>query len=225
MVEGITEWMRERLLTLSYADLVGGLVVPLKTKKSDVEKTVPAYKRLHLRDECDEGDYVYMIPNDKKKSVIFVEHVSDRIVDVPTERWQDVEYMLNVVCWYNFHATDRDVINSLPYQAEMVSLFNKRAQNITYTSPTTGRVNRYYGVVVEPVNGVRREQVWSRYTLPELKSQYGMYPYDYFAIQFRVSCREVVDCFPNIEEKTTGCVAFKPEEYVPPEEPEEPIEE
>lgn len=211
MVEGITEYMREKLLTLSYADLVGGLVVPLKTKKGDVEKTVPAYKRLHLRDECDEGDYVYMIPNDKKKSVMFIEHESTRFTEW-TERFAEAESLFNIVCWYSYHATNKNHINALPYQIEIMKAFDMNAQNITYENPITASTTTFYGVRFEPVMGLRREQVWAKYTLPELKSQYGMYPYDYFAFQFRVTYRFLPACVPDcVGDNSTECVTYKPE--------------
>lgn len=210
MIEVIGEYVRESFLdNLSFADLVGGIAMPFKKAVGkNVEKVVPVWRQVGQQADCDSDDYIYLIPDAKRKSVVFLELESNNFVEF-SNRYAEAKSIVNVICWINYHATSMHLYSPVPYQAEIMRVMSRIPNTITYTYPVSLEQSVVSAIRVVPLGDIIRSNIWNKYTLDEIKTQYGMYPYDYFGVKYEITYRFNANCYLDIIKKETDCVNHK----------------
>lgn len=210
MIESVIEYIRDRFQQeLSFADLVGGLVIPLRKKIGKAEKVIPAWKQVARQQGCNTDDYIYLIPDKGRKSVIFFRLAGHTFTQF-NDRYAEATATVNLVCWINYHATSMHTYTNVPYQVEIIRLMNSTPRSISFVYPASNDTVVVSGVLVELAGETLRNDVWSGYDLDEVRTQYGMYPYDYFGLKFVITYRFNAGCYLDIVKKETECYGYTP---------------
>lgn len=178
--------------TLSFTDKWSGLVKPLRKKIKDKESVFPV--SISNTAECSQSDYTALIPDSTKKSVIYIEKTGDVQLQHLSINRQMFNATLRVVCWYNLDKiTGGDYISEDIIVQEVYKNIPKRIDNLDNVKQ----------IHIEPTNIIYGSDVFSAYTYDEVKTQYGLHPYGYFAIDIDV-WGVVLTCQPDIN-PITGC--------------------
>jgi len=179
---------------LSWADLCVGLVRDINSKSTSGEDVViPVYFNRGW-DACDMSDYLPVVPDDSKASIIYMEIDNEpNVVEVDARGGVTFETDLNVVVWYNANKIDYDIVESDLLLSEVIGFIPKRINGITS-----------YGNVVEVTGAkVRDKAIFNRYSYND-EQQYLMYPYDFFVINITVTYTIPRGCATSVN-NTTSC--------------------
>lgn len=179
--------LKTYIVTLPWADKVGGLVQTVnvldKSGEKGVEKSYPVSCDV-TSDACVKGIYQALTPDSKKKSIMYFEDRGG--VTFKRQEGDRLHYtaQLRLIGWLNLKQLECDTCGteggcgvSGDYVLDVIQLFPYRPID----------VGGFYGVMIHPPVQVERSvSIFSRYTYNETATQYLMYPYDYFALDFDV---------------------------------------
>ena len=182
--------------TLSFSDKWAGLTKPLRKKVRDRDTVFPV--AINTISSCSQSDYTALTPDNTKKSVLYIENTGDVALDISTlsQGKELVTTTLRVVCWYNL-----DMITQGAYISEDY-IVNEVYKNIPKTLPDS-MFDNVKSVHISPLRVVYGSDIFSQYTYDEIKTQYGLHPYGYFAIDIEV-WYVILTCLDDIN-PLTGC--------------------
>ena len=193
----IAEILNAYLLALPFADRVAGTVRPVTlvtgSEEKPVKKTIPVACNVSQPD-CISGKYTDLIPNSKYKSIMYWE---DNGVKLNTENiTRDFNFTasLRLVCWVNLKKvgkTDCDV------SALAIT-------NILNAIPTGYFNSGIYTRIRATMTGeiIKSSAIFSKYTYDEATTQYLMYPFDYFALDYNIIFTIPKGCIIDWENET-----------------------
>jgi len=185
----IANILKSYLEDLSWADKVAGLTqvanIRLKEGENITDKSFPISCNVTIEDCEKKGKYDELAPNSKKKSVMFFEDRGGVKLDhyEGTRIWYRAS--LRLIVWLNLRkiegaACDADVSEcgvSGDYVLDVI-------KHIPYNAFDSGG---FYGISIEPPEQVERSvDIFGRYTFNEPQTQYLMWPYDYFALDYDI---------------------------------------
>jgi hypothetical protein len=183
----IADIIKGQIEGLTWIDKIAGLVqtanVRITSGETATEKSYPISCNI-TADACMKGGYQDLCPNSKKKSIVYFE---DRGLTFDRQEGNHLYYVssLRLVCWLNLQliqeeACKKDVTGcgtSGDYVLEVIKKFDYKPFN-------SGGL---YGIMIHPPSQVERSvDIFSKYTYSEVSTQFLMFPYDYFSLDFSV---------------------------------------
>jgi len=183
----IAEILKDEISSLAWIEKIAGLVKPVTYKdKSGEEKTMPVYTS--DTDLCHISHYEDFCPDSKKKSIVYFE---DQGMDVLNAgcNYIDIETNLRIVCWCNLKLINPEYSDAILLKLDII-------KNITQNPANNDWVTKI-DVQFEGEE-TKSPDIFSDYTYDEQK-QFLMYPYDYFALNYKVRYSVPVnECFDDI---------------------------
>lgn len=193
MIRTIVKQIVPYISALNFADLTAGVVtVATKNQMSEngtVNKIFPIYE--NTPDECNGGDYLVLIPDEKYRTIIYFEELSNTIT-TQTNHEIKISSDIRLIGWFNLKkigaSVTSDVLLRLIAQAipETLADFSD-IENIRVT--LTGIPNK-------------APALFSQYTYNEAERQYLLFPFDYGALNYTVTysinkCVDDITITPN----------------------------
>lgn len=189
----IANIIKDYLVTLPFADKVGGLVKTISLTQSDGErsfkKTFPVDFGTSQKD-CTSGRYMDLIPNSKYKSIMYFEDGGVRPLGQEFSGF-GFESSLKLVCWLNQKKLGKNAssISALAITTILKTLPTKPINSTPYTRIKIEVTSQ------DPKNA----NTFSKYSYDESVIQYLMYPYDYFALNITTQFVIPPSCIPSWE--------------------------
>lgn len=183
---------------VNFFDKWAGLVRPMRKKVQNVDKTFPV--AINTPSNCSQSDYVSLVPDSSKKSIVYIEMVNAPVVDVQRHHSKQMSATLRLVVWYNL-----DLITAGQYVSEDILV--DQVMDFMPNMLSNTLVNGAQSIHIQPNTIIYGTEIVSQYTYEEIKSQFGTHPYGIFAIDLDVWWI-AVHCQPSIGVET-GCVTGK----------------
>ncbi len=161
---------------VSFVDKWAGLVRPLRKKVQTADKVFPV--AINTPTNCDLSDYMALVPDRDKKSIVYVEMITQPTIDTD-KSYKFMSAQLRLVVWYNL-----DLITSGSYISEDV-LADQILDWIPRRLPDASfiGVKQVHFLITGLVYGT---DIVSQYTYNEIKTQFATHPYGIFGVNLDV---------------------------------------
>ena len=181
--------------TLDWTDKISGLVqtanVTEKSGDNKITKSYPIACDL-TEDSCVKGHYQDLIPDSKKRSVVYFED-KGCVFDKQVRNRLYYKSSLRLVCWLNLKLLEEDPCGtddhctvSGCYVMDVIKIL----PHIAFSS------GGFYGMFINSISQAERSvDIFSKYTYHEESTQYLLYPYDFFALDIEITF--AVPCLLN----------------------------
>ena len=181
MIAEVADILKSYIDDLDWVDKIGGLVHPVT--KGD--KTFPVC--------LSSGDYDDLVPNSKKRSVVYFEESGGSSVSEMSSRRMRIEIPLRLVCWYNLKRLNENVSsNNL-----MIDIMN--------TLPRTFKANgNVLAASIEIEDMGTGNDIFSDYSYNEQR-QFLMYPFGAFYMDIIVNAWVGIGCADNVNINDSIC--------------------
>lgn len=187
--------------TLPFAGKIGGLVKPVtfvvQGDKGPVKKTIPVDCGV-THANCLKGRYTDLMPDSKYKSVSYFEDGGIRKLE-DNVRDFTFESTLKWIWWINLQKAGKTGCSNTALA--MATILN--------TLPTRTINSGIYSRILITAEGedAKNPQIFSKYTYDEEKTQFLMYPYDYFALNISVKFSISKSCITDwVNSQEIACV-------------------
>ena len=188
----VAEAIKSKLVGLSFADKIVGMVQTVSVNKTNSEGLVynerypVSCNRTYT--ECERSGFSELIPNSTYKSILYFEDGGSRFDD------KNVEASLRLVCWANLKKLGKGEYSSASMIAEIMGSLPRVPFN----------TKNLMSVFVEVQSqDIRNQSIFSQYTYKEEQTQYLFYPFDYFALNLNVTYRINPKCYHDYNEFDT----------------------
>lgn len=185
MVEQIGEILKNRIINAVYVDRIAGIVSVTSYKEKvngkDIIYKLPTSCNVEGLNcgEDNDNSIKDLVPDSKKRSVIFFEDLSGASI-LQKDRRDNVYYStIRMVAWLNQQKLGKNqcnvtgpVMNDIVNKLQTVSPFNE---------PPFTKI-KISVVKIIP----KTPSIFKRYSFKEMEKQYLMYPYDYFALDVKI---------------------------------------
>jgi len=176
MTGKIAQLLLSQFSTLNWVDKTAGVVKPLRVKiKGGEEKIYPVALNTS-EDACDTSTYTDLVPDSSKMSILYFEDEGSDVIESGC-KYTDIECSLKLVCWLNLPKINADYTDALNIKLDLI---NNIPAHIANTDWVTKIRVMFEGE--EPKSAA----IFSEYTYDEAEHQYLIYPYDFFALNYRV---------------------------------------
>ena len=195
MIREIIDYIIPDIEALNFSEVVGGVAVPITHKimsgDKTTNKTFPAYKK--SQDMCGTGDYISLVPDSSKRSVIYFEDLGSTIVN-ETSDFLDMSARVKLIWWLNMKLIN-EAVNPVDIVKLLLNVFPKYIQSVGTSCK----------IFIYPQSQDQKSAaIFNRYTYDETMKQYLMYPFDYGAMTFEIrysvgkSCQQQIAINPSI---------------------------
>ena len=185
----LTGAVKRIVISSSFVDIVEGVEQTFR-----VEKSFPAHCQLSAA-QCDSGDYMDLVPNDSKASIIYFEDNGSTLLETKNNQYQ-FESSLRIVGWLNLKRFNVSGCSLSQYVVpQIISVLPKSPFN---------NGNFHTIQLIGASEAPKDANIFARYTYDEPKTQYLMYPFDFFAIDLRVRFWTNKNCFTEFEQIPQG---------------------
>lgn len=197
MTSKIAQLIIDEIDSLNWVDKIKGVVKPLKVKiKGGEEKIYP----ICLNTDptlCNSSTYTDLVPDSSKMSIIYFEDGGTEVIESGC-KYTDLESSLRLVCWLNLRKINADFTDALNIK---LNLINTIPADIANTDWVT-KIRVMFEGEEEKSAGI-----FSEYTYDEAENQYLIYPYDFFALNYRVKYSMPMDsdCLTDIVINPASC--------------------
>ena len=192
MIRKIVSEILPYLEALNFSETVAGCVTTLSVNRPTkdnkvIVKKYPVYINEN-KDVCDNSDYIALVPNSDKKSIIYFEENGIRAETI-NNNMIEVTASVKLIFWCNLPR-----INSTLKFAELLKL------NIIKVIPDSIPNLFPYSFIRIAYTGedVKSVSVFSKYTYNEEEKQYLIYPFDYFALNYDIKFYMGKNCVEDI---------------------------
>lgn len=175
-----------------WVDKCVGIVTPITYRVANQDKTIPVYFNLK-RDLCSGGDYIDLVPDSSKTSVVYMEMALEPSVVSSKHNGTRFRSSLDLVVWLNYQKINLGMVDTDVLVANMIENIPSRIAN-----------NEYVGVGIRVISvSIKDKFVFNKYTYNN-NMQFLMYPYDFFSIRLEVEYTIPKGC-SILTEKTDAC--------------------
>lgn len=174
----IAEYLKNKLLTLSFADKVSGLVRPVTVNIDGTAKIFPVGINV-THNDCISGQYIDLMPNSKYKSIMYFEDQGAEILSIQGD-YISMLSKLNLVVWLDLRKVNGTKCPSNVSVCENIELIKA----LSFTSENNSPL---INISCNVQNIVRDKSIFSEYTFDEKFSQYLFFPFDYFMLSLHVT--------------------------------------
>jgi hypothetical protein len=172
---------------LDWIDKISGLVqtanIREKVGESITNKSFPISCDVSY-EECIKGRYQDLAPDSKKKSVLYFE---DRAISFIKRNGNTLQFQssLRLVCWLNLkliHSATCDVeVDNCGVSGDYVIEVIKSLPSIPFTE------GDFISIYINSISQAERSvDIFSKYTYSETATQYLLFPFDFFALDFSI---------------------------------------
>lgn len=201
MNEKVASIIKTQIETLPFVDKIAGLVRPLrmevKTGDTKAMKTYPVATDISS-EQCISGHYKDLIPDAKYRSIIYFED-NGCTLTYRNGRWVGFESRLLLVGWLNM----AKLFNCQTQTGSAQVILSILSQFPEFTiSDDVYREFKIIAVSEQP----KTNAIFGKYSYDEIKNQYLMYPYDYFALNIASTFKINLDCITEFQiDQCTKC--------------------
>lgn len=201
MNRDIANILKTYIEPLPFADKVGGLVKTVVFAQEGPDNTV-VKKRMPIdcgtsAKDCVAGKYVDYMPNSKYKSVHYFEDGGATPIGRDSKGFT-YQSNIKLVGWLNLKKLGKTGCGA---SALAIShILKAMPTNYRNSSPYTRIL-----IKAESIDAKSDAIFTSKYTYDEEKLQFLMYPYDYYAINFRVQYTVPEACLPDWTNEPETC--------------------
>lgn len=193
MNENIASILKDRIKDLPFIDKIAGLVRPVRVEVLD-DKNAKQLKTYPIASDIDvnaitQDKYRSLVPNSKFKSIIYFEDSGTTLAYRDRDRVGFVGRVI-LVGWLNLPKLLDCEFKTGSTQA-ILSIISKLPGD--HFSDGVYREMRITAVNEIP----KSNAIFSRYTYDEIKNQYLMYPFDYFALNIQVEYWINIKCIDD----------------------------
>lgn len=183
---------------VDFVDKWAGLVKPMRKRVQTADKVFPV--AINTPTTCSQDDYMALVPDSGKKSVVYVEKLSDPIIEMPNKRYKHVSATIRLVVWYNLDKITKGAyVSSDILTDEMLGAIPRMLPDSLF--------NGAKQVHFLPTGIIYGADIVSQYTFNEAKTQFNTHPYGIFAIDMDIWYIGTHCQSPLTPE--TGCVTGK----------------
>lgn len=192
MINTIVKNIIPYLEALNFSEVVGGIATtisqnkPAKDNKIIIKK-FPAYYNEN-RTTCNASDYIDLVPNSNKRSIIYFENNGIKISPI---NGNIIECVADVrlVCWANLKKINDTFINADTLKLLVIQAMPSSLSNVLP-----------YSFIRIQLTGeeTKNVSIFSKYTYNEEEKQYLIYPFDYFALNYEISFYVGINCIDPI---------------------------
>lgn len=178
---------------LNWIDKLSGLTQIAQVKEGDKVKRFPISCETAY-DDCKQGCYSDLMPNSKYGSVVFFEDLGFKLTGKEASKLS-YESRLRLIAWLNYKKISGGCGASGDYVISIIRALPALKINIDDMIGV--------GFTVES-QLPRSSAIFGKYTFNERAAQYLMLPYDYFALDLKVTFTLIGDCI--ISSPQEGCL-------------------
>lgn len=190
MNEKVANIIKGKIDTLPWIEKIAGLVRPVRVEipganGSKVLKTYPIASDV-TREECIQGYYKNLVPDSSFRSIVYFE---DQGCSLAYRNGDKIGFnsKLTLVGWLNL----KKIAEYGRYTGSTECILSILAQ--IPLMPFSDDIYREIKIIA--LNEiVKSNAIFSRYTYDEIKSQYLLYPFDYFALNIQCEFWINVNC-------------------------------
>ena len=180
--------------SLSWSESCYGLVTTMETADKDNKQIrFPVYL-LKNGESCITGEYVNLIPDSTKRSVIYFELDSNKITNTSDNGFLEMEANVTLVCWFNYKLIDEDLRSSDILFADLIASIPKRLSSDKTVLVTIDNSETNDG------------NVFSKYDY-KTGMQYFKYPYGYFTVGLNILYRVFPKCV-TVNNNPSDCASM-----------------
>lgn len=201
MNRAIANILKTSLSGIPFVDKLAGLVYVAEYDDSffggnDVQITIS--KRIPLSCDVDPGscDKNYLIPDSSKKGILYFE---DQGITFLGKDRRDNSYssLIRLVCWVNTDWIQNNTCTDAGGLLQNYCIAEIQKLNLTNQAP-------FKKIQIQVQAIPRRDKnIFSAYTYDEKATQFLIPPYDFFAIDFRITYLVPQACLDDISVRTT----------------------
>jgi len=170
---------------LPFKDRLVGETYALKRKIGQAQKVYPV--AINTPTTCDNSRYIDLVPDNKKKSIIYAEKLNTTVLDRDT-RYFFVEERWRLVCWMNMKIINKNYTTVYPF-----------LQTVLKRIPAEyGNYGNWIDVYFDYFRQVPDSEIFSQYTYNEPEKQFMIYPFGAFALDFNVTYRIAQSCLVDV---------------------------
>lgn len=198
----IAQYLKERITTKHYAEVVAGIVTPVKVTRAGKIVTYAVDCGVEGQDCDDNGSnpqLQLLVPDKEKKSIFYFEDPSGVELVKVEGQWRHMRCTLILVGWLNLNALGLPSSDgcsgctwSYRIYSDILKLLPKPGSNIGTDCPLVD-VNVEFKRQLP-----RNSEVFTRYTFGEERLQFRLPPYDCFAIELSCTWRVNEKCIADI---------------------------
>lgn len=163
----------------------------------------------YTSEDCEKGKYKNLIPATTKRCITYFEDLGAQ----PTGRQGDVFKFtsgLRLVCWFNMNRFA--VGGACSFSNRLIVEILSKLPLSPFNDSGLTKIQIGQARIVP-----KTAAIFSRYTYDEPIMQYLLYPYDYFAIDFKIDYEVDHGCFDPISTDEADCTPLESATgYVPP---------
>lgn len=190
MNEKIASILKTQIENLPFIDKIAGLVRPVKIEvqgkdNARVLKTFPIASDIS-NEACISGQYKDLIPDSKYRSILYFED-NGCTLTYKEKRWVGFNSRLTLVGWLNL-AKLKDCGNYTGSTEAILSILAALPE-ITINDDIYREIR-----IVAISEIVKSNAIFSRYSYDEIKTQYLLYPFDFFALNMSIDFKVNLAC-------------------------------
>lgn len=187
MITKIAELIKAEISALEWIERIGGVVKAARVKVAGEEKVFPIDFN-NLADPCDSSVYLDFVPDSSKMSIIYFEDQGIEVVNSGCS-FTDCTASLRLVCWANLERINADYTDAVPLKLDLI-------KNIPARLPNTDWITKILTNFTS--EETKSPAIFGAYTYDETMTQYLIYPYDYFALNYSVKFSFAGSCFDEV---------------------------
>lgn len=181
MNSDIANILKGYLEPLAFTDRLGGLVKAVtfvQDNGTDVVRKVMPVDCNVSGEDCTSSKYKHLVPDSRYRSVMYFEDGGVSNLNQDSARDFTYESSLKLVCWLNLKKMGKTSCNNSALAIATI-------QN---AFPTRFFNNGIYQRIRISIDGQdpKTDAIFNKYTYDSEKTQFLMYPYDYFALNITV---------------------------------------
>lgn len=200
MLIEICDILKDKLVQLPFLDKVAGLVKPVSmatpSDSNAKNKIFPVAANVSY-DDCKKGRFTDLVPNSTKMGIAYFEEEQAATVVKDQAAAQHYQAQVRLVVWLNLQKLGEKELSSLSSIAlqNVTKLLHNFHLDLTNSGIRYVRARQVGEVIKLP-------SIFSKYTYSEAETQYLFYPFDYFAVSYRINFAVFDACVPLLNPKT-----------------------
>jgi len=199
MINFIVNNIVNELEELDFYDKLTGIVKTAIVSKSNRDSNGSIENRFPVSyntttDQINKGDYIDFTPNDKYRGLCYWEDKGTTALN--TDRlFVYFQSNIRLISWFNLNKINENgtIANINTLQTILVA---KTIAKIPNTLANLSYINR---ISIELVGQTdNNANIFSNYTYSESKSQYMIYPFYYFGLDYKIKYSMSINCIDNL---------------------------
>lgn len=147
--------------------------------------------------QCEPGNYIDLSPNSKERGILYFQLLSNPTSSDIGHGVFQLEAVLRLVAWFN--VVQLNPSDPLLLAANVIKTINVKQPGIGTPA--------YLSNIVMQFDGFEQKdaRIFQGFTYDESRSQFLMYPYDYFSIRYRAQATFKPSCVPAVTHSENEC--------------------